>query len=108
MKPRRLHIVFATLLIGVFVWLSVNLSEQYQITLETPLTIEGIPEGMAIRTAVPRNLQLRFRGDGWRLAALMLGSIPHLRIPLAHCRRRIPVFRLIIFWTALRLPRVSS
>ncbi len=82
MKPRRFHIVFATFLIGVFVWISVNLSEQYQISLDAPLTIEGVPDGMAIRSAVPQSMQLRFRGDGWRLAALMIGSAPHLRVQL--------------------------
>ena len=83
MKPRRLHIVFATTLLGVFLWLSVNLREQYQITIEAPLTIDGIPEGMAVRTPVPACLQLRFRGDGWRLATLLIGSVPHLHIPLS-------------------------
>ncbi len=83
MKPRRLHIVFTTALLGVFLWLSVNLREQYQISLEAPLTIDGIPEGMAIRTSVPASLQLRFRGDGWRLATLLIGSVPHLHVPLS-------------------------
>ena len=83
MKPRRLHIVFTTALLGVFLWLSVNLREQYQISLDAPLTIDGIPEGMAIRTPVPATLQLRFRGDGWRLATLLIGSVPHLHVPLS-------------------------
>jgi hypothetical protein len=83
MKPRRLHIVFATILIGMFLWFSVNLRESYQITLDAPLTIIGVPDGMAIRSPVPENLQLKFRGDGWRLAALMIGSVPHLHIPLS-------------------------
>ena len=83
MKPRRIHIVFTTALLGVFLWLSVNLREQYQISLEAPLTIDGIPEGMAIRTFVPASLQLRFRGDGWRLATLLIGSVPHLHVPLS-------------------------
>ena len=83
MKPRRLHIVLTTALLGVFLWLSVNLREQYQISLDAPLTIDGIPEGMAIRTPVPATLQLRFRGDGWRLATLLIGSVPHLHVPLS-------------------------
>jgi len=83
MKPRRLHIVFATALLGAFLWLSVNLREQYQITLDAPLTIDGIPEGMAIRSPVPASLQLRFRGEGWRLATLYIASVPHLHIALS-------------------------
>ncbi len=82
MKPRRFHIVITTAVIGTFLWLAVNLREQYQVTIEAPLTIDDIPEGMAISTPVPEFLQLRFRGDGWRLAALLIGSTPHLHIPL--------------------------
>jgi len=82
MKPRRFHIVITTAVIGTFLWLAVNLREQYQVTIEAPLTIDDIPEGMAISTPVPESLQLRFRGDGWRLAALLIGSTPHLHIPL--------------------------
>ena len=83
MKPRRIHIVFAAILLGVFFWLSVNLREQYQVSIDAPLSIDGIPEGMAIRTPVPPELQLKFRGDGWRLAALLIGSEPRLHIPLS-------------------------
>jgi hypothetical protein len=82
MKPRRLHIILTTILLGIFVWLTVNLNGQYQISLDAPLTIDGIQPGVAIRSSVPRALELRFRGDGWRLAALMLGAGPRLRIPL--------------------------
>jgi YbbR domain-containing protein len=82
MKPRRFHIVLTTFLLGVLVWLTVNLREQYQVSIDTPLKIDGIPEGLAIRSAVPRTLQLRFRGDGWRLAALMLRGVPRLHFPL--------------------------
>ncbi len=83
MKKRRIHIILTTILIGVFLWLSVSLREQYQITVSAPLSIEEIPEGMAIRTPVPRNIQLRFRGDGWRLAGLLLGSDIKVNIPLS-------------------------
>lgn len=83
MKKRRIHIVITTVLIGVFLWLSVSLREQYQITVSAPLTIQEIPEGMAIRTPVPRSIQLRFRGDGWRLASLLLGPDMQVNVPLS-------------------------
>lgn len=94
MKPRRLHIVFATILIGIFLWFSVNLRESYQITLDAPLTILGVPDGMAIRSAVPESIQLKFRGDGWRLAALMIGSVPHLHIPLSSLSAYTPIISI--------------
>jgi hypothetical protein len=94
MKPRRFHIILATFFLGIFVWLSVNLRAQYQISVDAPLTVEGIPDGMAIRSSVPRNLQLRFRGDGWRLAAMLLGSVPNLHVPLASLTPEYPVISI--------------
>jgi YbbR domain-containing protein len=104
MKPRRLHIIIVSFLLGVFVWLSVNLREQYQISFDTPLTIEGIPEGRAIRTAVPRTLQLRFRGDGWRLAALSIGAAPRLRIPLESLGSDTPILTINDVLDRIALP----
>lgn len=83
MKKRRLHIVITTTLIGIFLWLSVTLREQYQVTVAAPLIIDEIPDGMAVRTPVPRTIQLKFRGDGWRLAGLLLGPDISVHIPLS-------------------------
>lgn len=81
MKKRRLHIIITTVLIGIFLWLSVTLRDQYQITVAAPLVIEDIPEGVAIRTPVPRTVQLKFRGNGWRLAGLLMGPDMEVHIP---------------------------
>ncbi|MCC6398093.1 MAG: hypothetical protein IT282_13855 [Bacteroidetes bacterium] len=83
MKNRRLLIIFTTALIGIFLWLSVNLREQYQLVIAAPFSVDEVPEGMAIRTPVPRSIQLRFRGDGWRLAGLLLGPDLRVTIPLS-------------------------
>lgn len=83
MKRRRFHIVITTLLIGTFLWLSVTLREQFNVTVEAPLTVEDVPEGMAIKTAVPRQIHMRLRGKGWRLAALLMGSPVRVNIPFA-------------------------
>jgi YbbR domain-containing protein len=81
MKRRRIHIILTTILIGIFLWLSVNLREQFSVTVNAPLSIEDVPEGMAIRTAVPRRIQLKLHGEGWRLSALLVGPDIHVNIP---------------------------
>ncbi len=78
MNKRRIFVFLAAGLFGVLAWLSVSMGERYQVTLSAPLTIEQIPAGYAIRTPVPRTIQLRYRGDGWRLALLQLGASPSL------------------------------
>ncbi len=83
MKKRRIHIAITTILIGTFLWLSTNLRETYQITVTAPLSIEEVPPELAVRTPVPRLVQLKFRGDGWKLAGVLLGPGIHLRVPLS-------------------------
>jgi hypothetical protein len=98
MKNRRPLIIITTALIGVFLWLSVNLREQYQLVIAAPFSVDEVPEGMAIRTPVPRSIQLRFRGDGWRLAGLLLGPDLSVTIPLSslpHGSRTITVNEII-------------
>jgi hypothetical protein len=83
MKNRTYHILAAATVFGALVWLSIILREQYQITVNAPLQIEGVPRGWAVRTPVPRAVELRYRGDGWRLLFLVLGPKAHLVLPIA-------------------------
>ena len=83
MKPRRILVVISTILIGVFLWLSVSLREQFTVSVDAPLTIDEVPTGMAIRSAVPRHIQMKLRGEGWRLAGLFMGSALKVNIPYA-------------------------
>jgi YbbR domain-containing protein len=73
-KQKRIHIVIVSALFGILVWISVSMGEQYQVTVSVPISIDNIPEGRSIRTPVPQALQLKLRGDGWRLAKLLMGS----------------------------------
>jgi hypothetical protein len=103
MKNHRLLILLAASLFGALAWLSVSMGERYQITLTAPLSIEDIPAGYAIRTPVPRAVQLRYRGDGWRLALLQLG--PDARLTIAFSALRVanePAGRLDSPPTAVR------
>jgi len=80
---RNIHIVAATVLFGILVWLSVAMREEYHVSVAAPLMIEDVPPDWAIRTPVPSTVQLRFRGDGWRLAGLLLGPEIRLAFPYA-------------------------
>jgi len=79
MKKRNLHIISASALFGILVWLSVALQEEYTVTVTAPFAVEGVPPGRALSSPIPRTIQFRFRGEGWRLAGLFLGSDPELR-----------------------------
>jgi YbbR domain-containing protein len=85
-KQKRIHIIIVSAVFGILVWISVSMSEQYQIALSVPISIDNIPEGRSIRTPVPQALQLKLRGDGWRLASLLLGSDMRMHFPLQSLR----------------------
>jgi hypothetical protein len=80
MNKRRILVLLAAGLFGVLAWLSVSMGERYQVTLTAPLIVGQIPPGFAISTPLPRTVQLHYRGDGWRLAILQLGTNPRLTL----------------------------
>lgn len=86
MKQKRVHIVIVSAIFGILVWISVSMSEQYQIAVSVPMSIDNVPEGKSIRTPVPQVLQLKLRGDGWRLASLLLGSDMKMHFPIQSLR----------------------
>lgn len=77
-KKRNIYIMVVAGLFGVLAWVSVNLREQYIVTLDAPFAVENVPEGLAVKSPIPGAMQLKFRGDGWRLAGLLLGRHPKL------------------------------
>lgn len=70
MKNRSIHIIIATALFAVLLWISLSMRENYQIQVSAPLVIEGLPPGTAISSPVPRSVQLTFDEIGWKLAKL--------------------------------------
>jgi YbbR domain-containing protein len=71
MKNRRYHIVLATTLVAFFLWLSVGLSDRYQVQVSAPLVIQSLPPGKALAMTLPRSVKLTFNDLGWRLAKLL-------------------------------------
>jgi YbbR domain-containing protein len=80
MTKKRVGLILAAVAFGSLVWLSVSMQEQYTVSVTAPFTVTDIPQGWAIRTAVPSSVQLRFRGEGWRLAGLLLGATPSFNV----------------------------
>lgn len=73
MKKQRTHIILGSTLFGILLWLSINMTYDYQTTVTAPLIVKNLPRGMAINTPMPRTLQLKLRGNGWRLASQLTG-----------------------------------
>lgn len=78
MQRRSIYIVIFSTLFGVLAWVSVTMREDYETTVLSPFVLQEIPAGMAVQTPLPRTIQLRFRGEGWRLAGVLLAHAPRL------------------------------
>ncbi len=76
METKRFPIIIATTLFAILLWVSVNMSYEYQIVVPVPLVIENVPSGKAIATPFPKTVQLKLRSNGWKSAAVMLGPEP--------------------------------
>ena len=83
MQQRSLYIVIFSTLFGVLAWVSVTMREDYENTVAVPFVLQEIPPGMAVQTPLPHTLQLRFRGEGWRLAGVLLGRAPVITLSAA-------------------------
>jgi YbbR domain-containing protein len=83
MQQRSLYIVIFSTLFGVLAWVSVTMREDYETTVTVPFVLQEIPPGMAVQTPLPHALQLRFRGEGWRLAGVLLGRAPVIALSAA-------------------------
>jgi hypothetical protein len=78
MQRRSIYIVIFSTLFGVLAWVSVTMREDYETTVAMPFVLQDIPSGMAVQSPLPRTIQFRFRGEGWRLAGVLLGHAPSI------------------------------
>lgn len=83
MGHKRIHIIIATTLFAIMLWVSVKLGVPYQTTVSAPLVIKNVPPGSAMKAPLPRTVQLRLRGEGWQLAGLLFGSTLQATVDLA-------------------------
>jgi hypothetical protein len=83
MHARRIQIIVVSASVAILLWISVTLSFDYTITVLAPLVIENIPENQSIAVPLPHAVQVRFRGNGWRGAALVFGNDAQCVIDIA-------------------------
>ena len=70
MENKRYHIVIAAILFAILTWVSANMRYEYTIVRMIPVILENGREGQTLKYPVPRNMTVRFHGNGWMLAAL--------------------------------------
>ncbi len=74
MERKRYHIVIASIIFAILVWISINMAEEYTLVKHVPVVVENLKEGKALKFAVPKTIVVSFKGRGWQLAAIYFSS----------------------------------
>ena len=72
-NKKVLSIILAVLF-SFILWGSVTLSNSYFTTLRVPLRLTNLPKGFAVSSMSMTEVNLRIKGEGWRLASLILSN----------------------------------
>jgi hypothetical protein len=67
MKERKFPIILFSLIFAFLVWISVNLGNQFQISIDVPIKIEHLRTDQAIAIPLPKNVRCIIQGTGWQL-----------------------------------------
>lgn len=65
---REKVIVFSiAFFISLILWLMVNLSRDFNITIQVPIQLVNLPDNFALSSDVPENASVNLTGEGWKL-----------------------------------------
>ena len=84
MEQKRYHIIIASIIFAVLMWVSVNLSTEETIVTNIPVVIKNLPSNKALRYFVPNTITLRMKGLGWQLAGIYLFKEPEYVIDFSN------------------------
>jgi len=65
----------AALILAIFLWLHVLTNDLYEDTLEIPLRIEVVTDGLERANPVPQGVHVRFKGEGKQLVRLRYSGV---------------------------------
>lgn len=72
MQNKRYHIIIASVIFAVLMWISINMGYEYTVVKYVPVVLENMREEQTLKYPVPKTLTVRFRGTGWQLANIYL------------------------------------
>lgn len=72
MKERKLPVILFSLIFAFLVWVSINLGNQFQTSIEVPVRIENLREDQAIAIPLPNTVRFKIQGTGWQLLNTVL------------------------------------
>lgn len=105
MKEKKLTIVIFSFIFASLVWLSVNMGNTFQTTIELPIRIEHLNAGKAIATPLPKTIALKIQSNGWHLLNVILSPNLRYTIDFSQLSKRDTVFTYNDLNQHLNLPK---
>ncbi len=85
---KKTHVVIASLILSILVWLTVSMNNEYSVTIRVPFKVNNLPEGIALASPVPYSILVRVRGTGWQLASAYLSTTSAVNIDASSLEKR--------------------
>ena len=70
---KKINIFFASIIFSILLWGSIALSDFYYTNIDVRLALVNFPSGYTTGAALPERVNLRVKGQGWRLFSLNVG-----------------------------------
>ena len=71
---KKTHVIIASLILSILVWLSVSMNNQYSVTLRLTFKVSDLSKNLSLAGPIPSTILVRVRGTGWQLASLYLST----------------------------------
>ncbi|MDZ7623181.1 MAG: hypothetical protein U5J96_01860 [Ignavibacteriaceae bacterium] len=77
---KKLNIFIASVIFAVILWGSISLSDIFYTNVDVKLTLTNFPQGYTTGSPLPDKIQLRVKGQGWRLVSINVGPETEFRV----------------------------
>lgn len=104
---RRITILSISFIFSVFIWLYINLSQNYVIDLSVPLNVK-LSVRQALGNELPSKINITVKGKGWDLISLRLSKNPSFNLDLTNYKRDVKISTLQEMRNLLNIPNTIS
>jgi hypothetical protein len=77
---KKLNIFIASVIFAIILWGSISLSDIFYTNVDVKLTLTNLPSGYTTGSPLPEKIQLRVKGQGWRLVSINVGPETEFRV----------------------------
>jgi YbbR domain-containing protein len=85
---KNIYVIIIAVIFSALLWASISLSNNYIATIELPVRVTNFPDGYSTASQLPEKIDIKVRGQGWKLVYLNLNTDAEYRISSGRERGR--------------------